>query len=72
MMETEMAPETLDSFNHLTWLMAREDLIKVSLHDSFAPYIHISTGIFDAIRFHGQNHRGSIVTDNKLPFSVWL
>jgi hypothetical protein len=28
-METEMDPETLENFNNLTWLVAREDFIKV-------------------------------------------
>jgi hypothetical protein len=27
-MGTEMVPETLVSFDHLTWLMAQEDFIK--------------------------------------------
>jgi hypothetical protein len=35
MMGTEMIPETLENFNQLTWLMAVEDVIKVSRHESF-------------------------------------
>jgi hypothetical protein len=29
MMETEMIPEMLENFNHLTWWMAREDFITI-------------------------------------------
>jgi hypothetical protein len=31
-----MVPETLENFNQLTWLLAQEDFIKMSRHESFA------------------------------------
>jgi hypothetical protein len=31
MMETGMVPETLQNCNHLKWLMAREDFIKIMM-----------------------------------------
>jgi hypothetical protein len=37
---TEMVPETLEMFNRLTWLMARDEFIKVSRHESFVSLIH--------------------------------
>jgi hypothetical protein len=34
-MGTEMVPETLVIFNQLAWLIAREEFVDVSHHESF-------------------------------------
>jgi hypothetical protein len=39
MMRTELVPEILENFDHLTWLMAQEDFINVSQHESFISYM---------------------------------